>query len=329
MTEYIDKMKQMLAKAGRTTNKDGFVVTALYKFVDLPDYKDLQPIVRKLCDNSNALGTVLLAKEGINGTICATEHGMTAILEWLSREPRFKSLSLKFSFTAEQIFLRMKVRIKSEIVTMGMPQINPARQTGTYVDADEWNKLISDPEVMVVDTRNTYETAIGMFKGAIDPGTKNFRDFPGWAQTLASADDATRPKKLAMYCTGGIRCEKASALMQDLGFKEVYHLKGGILKYLEDTPNADSKWTGECFVFDDRVAVDHNLKPGTYSMCNACRTPLSKSNLTHPDYENGISCHHCKSSQDPHRTERFAERQKQINLARKRGEKHLGPSPYK
>ncbi len=329
MTDHVDKMKQKLAKAGQTAKGDGFVVTALYKFADLPDYKDLQSMVRKLCDDAGALGTILLAKEGINGTICAPEHGMIAILEWLASEPRFEAPSLKFSFTAEQVFLRMKVRLKSEIVTMGVPHINPARQTGTYVDADEWNKLIADPEVMVVDTRNTYETAIGMFKGSINPGTKNFRDFPGWAQTLASADDTTRPKKLAMYCTGGIRCEKASALMQDLGFKEVYHLKGGILKYLEDTSAADSEWAGECFVFDDRVAVDHDLKPGTYSMCHACRMPLSQADLIHPDFETGISCHYCKPSQDPHRTKRFAERQKQINLARKRGEKHLGASPNK
>jgi UPF0176 protein len=329
MTDHIAEMKQMLAKAGRTMNEEGFVVAALYKFADLPDYRELQPVVQQLCDDAGALGTILLAKEGINGTICAPAAGMKTILEWLAGEPRFEALSLKFSFTNEQAFLRMKVRLKNEIVTMGVPQINPAQQTGTYVDANEWNSLIADPDVMVVDTRNTYETAIGMFEGAVDPMTTNFRDFPAWAQALARQDDDKRPKKLAMYCTGGIRCEKASALMQDLGFNEVYHLKGGILKYLEDVPDDASKWTGECFVFDGRVSVDHNLQPGSYSMCHACRMPLSQTEMTHPDFEDGISCHHCKSTQDPARTRRFAERQRQIKLARERGEEHLGASHRK
>ena len=329
MTDHIAEMKQMLAKAGRTTNEDGFVVAALYKFADLPDYRELQPVVQQLCDGAGALGTILLAKEGINGTICAPAVGMKTILEWLAGEPRFEALSLKFSFTTEQAFLRMKVRLKNEIVTMGVPQINPAQQTGTYVDANEWNSLIADPDVMVVDTRNTYETAIGMFEGAVDPRTTNFRDFPAWAQALARQDYDKRPKKLAMYCTGGIRCEKASALMQDLGFDEVYHLKGGILKYLEDVPDDASKWTGECFVFDGRVAVDHDLQPGSYGMCHACRMPLSQTEMTHPDFEDGISCHHCKSTQVPARTRRFAERQRQIKLARERGEEHLGASHRK
>ena len=329
MTDHIAEMKQMLAKARRTTNEDGFVVAALYKFADLPDYRELQQVIQQLCDDAGALGTILLAKEGINGTICAPAAGMKTILEWLADEPRFEALSLKFSFTTEQAFLRMKVRLKNEIVTMGVPQINPAQQTGTYVDANEWNGLIADPDVMVVDTRNTYETAIGMFEGAVDPRTTNFRDFPAWAQALARQDDDKRPKKLAMYCTGGIRCEKASALMQDLGFDEVYHLKGGILKYLEDVPDDTSKWTGECFVFDGRVAVDHDLQRGSYGMCHACRMPLSQTEMTHPDFEDRISCHHCKSTQDPARTRRFAERQRQIKLARERGKEHLGASHCK
>ena len=329
MTDHIAEMKQILAKARRNTNADGFVVAALYKFVNLPDYEDLQPVVQKLCDDAGALGTILLAEEGINGTICAPESGMKTILEWLVGDLRFEALSLKFSSATEQAFLRMKVRLKNEIVTMGVPQIDPARQTGTYVDANEWNSLMADPDVMVVDTRNTYETAIGMFEGAVDPKTINFRDFPSWAHALAEQDDETRPKKLAMYCTGGIRCEKASALMQTLGFDEVYHLKGGILKYLENVPIDASKWNGECFVFDNRVAVDHDLQPGSYGMCHACRMPLSQTEMTHPDYENGISCHHCKSAQDPARTRRFAERQKQIKLARERGDEHLGVSHHK
>ncbi len=329
MTDHIVEMKQMLAKVRQTTNEDGFVVAALYKFADLPDYREIQTVIQQLCNDASALGTILLAKEGINGTICAPETGMKSILEWLACEPRFEEISLKFSFTTEQAFLRMKVRLKNEIVTMGVPQINPAQQTGIYVDANEWNRLIADPDVMVVDTRNTYETAIGMFKGAVDPRTKNFRDFPAWALALAKQGDNKRPKKLAMYCTGGIRCEKASALMQDLGFDEVYHLKGGILKYLEDVPDDASKWTGECFVFDGRVAVDHDLQPGSYSMCYACRMPLSQIEMTHPDFEDGISCHHCRSTQNPVRTMRFAERQKQIRMAKERGKQHLGVPHHK
>ena len=324
MTDYIAEMNQMLAKAKRPVSGEEFVVAALYKFANLPDYREIQPVVLNLCKGVGALGTILLAKEGINGTICAPQASMATILEWFASEPRFDTLSLKFSLTTEQAFLRMKVRLKNEIVTMGMPEIDPARQTGIYIDATEWNKLIADPDVMVIDTRNKYETAIGMFKGAVDPKTSNFRDFPSWAVALANQCDSERPKKLAMYCTGGIRCEKASALMQNLGFKDVYHLKGGILKYLEVVPKDTSEWNGECFVFDGRVAVDQNLKPGSYGICYACRMPLSQMEMTHPDFEDGISCHYCKLVQNPARAKRFTERQKQIRLARARGENHLG-----
>lgn len=324
MNNFTAEMKDVLARWRRDSNQAGFIVAALYKFADLPDYQDLRPIIQKLCDDAGALGTILLAEEGINGTICAREAGMQTILEWLADEPRFADMSLKFSCNIEQAFLRMKVRLKSEIVTMGVDRINPAKRTGTYVEAADWNQLIADPDVMVIDTRNTYETAIGMFDGAVDPETTNFRDFPKWAKALAEQPEASRPKKLAMYCTGGIRCEKASALMQDFGFEEVYHLKGGILKYLENVPVKDSKWSGECFVFDARVAVDHDLAKGSYGMCHGCRMPLSEEEMAHPDFVDGISCHHCKASQDSDRTKRFAERQKQIRLAKERGEMHLG-----
>jgi UPF0176 protein len=221
----------------------------------------------------------------------------------------------------------MKVRLKREIVTMGRPEVSPAKSTGTYVEPKDWNALISDPDVLLVDTRNVYETAIGMFDNAVDPMTTNFRDFPEWAADLAAQQDSAKPKKIAMYCTGGIRCEKASALMQDYGFDEVYHLKGGILKYLEDIPESDSKWQGECFVFDGRVAVDHDLNPGSYGMCHGCRMPLSQDDMQRPEYVEGISCHHCQHTQNPERAARFAERQKQIRLAKSRGEAHLGASP--
>ena len=250
---------------------------------------------------------------------------MAAVLDWIDSDSRFDGLSLKFSTAPSQAFLRMKVRLKKEIVTMGKPGINPAHATGTYVEPSDWNRLVDDPDVMVIDTRNVYETAIGSFDGAVDPQTDSFREFPAWAQSLAQAGD--RPRKLAMFCTGGIRCEKASALMQQMGFEEVYHLKGGILKYLEEIPAEDSRWQGECFVFDGRVAVDHDLRPGGYDMCHACRMPLSEEDKTHPAYNVGVSCHHCIEQHDAESRSRFAERQKQITLARQRGESHLGRNP--
>lgn len=303
----------------------GYVIAALYKFTDLPDHADWQPRLQALCETHAVRGTLLLAGEGINGTICAPALGMAAVLDWIEAEPRLDGLSLKFSAAPEQAFLRMKVRLKREIVTMGRPEINPARATGTYVEPQDWNHLVDDPDVMVIDTRNGYETAIGTFEGAVDPQTDSFREFPEWAARLAA--DPERPKKLAMFCTGGIRCEKASALMQDMGFEEVFHLKGGILKYLEQVPAEDSRWQGECFVFDGRVAVDHALQPGNYDMCHACRMPLSDDDKGHPAYAPGVSCHHCIDMTDEDSRARFAERQKQIALAQARGETHLGQNP--
>jgi predicted sulfurtransferase len=232
MTSLITAMHE--ARAHHGTGDDAtFAIAALYKFVDLDDHRALQPVLQDLCDSQGIQGTVLLAEEGINGTICGTVAGMETVLQWLADDSRFNDLSIKFSFAGEQAFLRMKVRLKREIVTMGCPDIRPAQATGTYVDPAEWDALIDDPDVMVIDTRNRYETAIGSFRGAVDPETDSFREFPEWAAALASRNDGTRPRKLAMFCTGGIRCEKASALMQSQGFDEVYHLKGGILKYLE------------------------------------------------------------------------------------------------
>ena len=324
MPRLQDDMQDALRRLGGA-NGPGFVIAALYKFTDLPDHRDLQPRLQALCEANDVYGTLLLADEGINGTICAPPAGMAAVLDWIENDGRFEGLSLKFSVAPKQAFLRMKVRLKKEIVTMGQPGINPARATGTYVEPADWNRLVDDPDVMVIDTRNAYETAIGSFAGAVDPQTDSFREFPAWAQTLAQAED--RPKKLAMFCTGGIRCEKASALMQQMGFDEVYHLKGGILKYLEEVPAEDSRWQGECFVFDGRVAVDHALRPGGYDMCHACRMPLSAEDKTRPDYSPGISCHHCIARHDTESRSRFAERQKQIALARQRGETHLGRRP--
>lgn len=322
-------MKQNMNEMLVRTEADGrgYVIAAMYKFVTLADISALQQTIMSLCNKHHALGTILLADEGINGTIAAPIDGMAGILDWLEADDRFDGISLKFSYSPSQPFLRMKVRLKREIVTMGRPEVSPAERTGTYVEPKDWNALISDPDVLLVDTRNVYETAIGMFDNAVDPMTTNFRDFPEWAANLAAQQDSAKPKKIAMYCTGGIRCEKASALMQDYGFDEVYHLKGGILKYLEDIPESDSKWQGECFVFDGRVAVDHDLNPGSYGMCHGCRMPLSQDDMQRPEYVEGISCHHCQHTQNPERAARFAERQKQIRLAKSRGEAHLGASP--
>ena len=326
MPNYIDTMHQMLAQR---SNDVKFVVAALYKFVSLDDAPQLRETLQDCCDKAGVCGTILLAEEGINGTIAAPVPAVETVLRWLENDYRFAGLSLKFSASDSQPFLRMKVRLKREIVTMGCPDIKPAERTGTYVEPADWNALISDSDVMVIDTRNSYETAIGMFDGAVDPNTTNFRDFPSWAADLAKQPDASRPKKLAMYCTGGIRCEKATALMQNFGFDEVYHLKGGILRYFEEVPAEQSKWHGECFVFDGRVAVDHALRPGSYHMCHACRMPLSDADMQSDDYQDGVSCPHCRPHLDPQRAARFAERQKQIRLAAERGEKHLGRNPRK
>ena len=325
MASLIDDMNASLRRLG-ADNVPGFVIAALYKFVALPDYRDLRQQLQTLCDQNDIHGTLLLAEEGINGTVCGPREGMAALLGWIESEERLAGLSLKFSAAPEQAFLRMKVRLKREIVTMGRPEIQPAEATGTYVEPADWNALVDDPDVLVIDTRNRYETAIGSFVGAIDPETDSFREFPDWAEKLA-ADPENKGKKLAMFCTGGIRCEKASALMQDFGFEEVYHLRGGILRYLEEVPRAQSRWEGECFVFDGRVAVDHDLRPGQHDICHACRMPLTPAETERPEYEAGVSCHHCLASIDDARRQRFAERQKQIRLARERGEAHLGTTP--
>lgn len=299
-----------------------YLVAALYKFVALPKFADLQAPIRAVCDENGVQGTLLLADEGINGTIAGQEHGVRAVLAYLNSMPVFTGLVHKESWATTPPFPRMKVRLKKEIVTMGVPGIDPKRVVGTYVKPQDWNDLISDPDVVVVDTRNDYEVAIGTFKGAVDPQTKSFRDFPRWA--AAHEADLKKHKKVAMFCTGGIRCEKSTAYMKDQGYGEVYHLEGGILKYLEQVPEEESLWQGECFVFDDRVSVGQGLTPGPYDMCHACRRPISDEDKTSAQYVKGISCPHCYNETSEDQKARFAERQKQIALAKERGELHLG-----
>ncbi|KTS77263.1 hypothetical protein NS274_11830 [Pseudomonas oryzihabitans] len=304
---------------------DTIVVAALYKFVTLDDYVQLrEPLLQTLLAN-DVKGTLLLAEEGINGTVSGSRAGIDAVLAWLRADPRLVDIDHKESYCAEQPFYRTKVKLKKEIVTLGVPGVDPNQRVGTYVEPQDWNALVDDPEVLVIDTRNDYEVGIGSFKGAIDPKTKSFRDFPAY---IREHFDPARHKKVAMFCTGGIRCEKASSFMLQEGFPEVFHLKGGILKYLEEVPAAESRWEGECFVFDNRVTVTHELAEGAYDQCHACRNPVSPQDMQSPHYSPGISCPHCWDSLSEKTRAGARERQKQIELARLRNEPHpIGRDP--
>lgn len=266
------------------------VVATLYKFVRLPDAAEKQASLLAHCQSQGVKGTLLLAEEGINGTIAGSRAAIDAVLSFLRTDPRLADLEHKESFAEVQPFDRMKVRLKSEIVTIGEPEADPNRQVGTYVDPNDWNTLIADPDVTVIDTRNDYEVSIGSFQGAANPQTRSFRQFPDYVRTHL---DPAKQKKVALFCTGGIRCEKASAFMLAQGFEEVYHLKGGILKYLEEVPSDESLWQGECFVFDQRVAVQHGLEPGTHDMCRSCGHPISEADKASSDYEAGVTCPYC------------------------------------
>jgi len=289
--------------------------------VRLEDYQDLRTPLLKTMEFNGVKGTLLLAEEGINGTVAGSREGIDALLNWLQKDERLSDIVYKESFDESMPFYRTKVKLKKEIVTMGVEGIDPLKVVGSYVKPQDWNALISDPDVVVVDTRNDYEIEIGTFKHAIDPNTKTFREFPEWAEKNL---DPTKNKKVAMFCTGGIRCEKSTAYMKEQGFEEVYHLEGGILKYLEDVPKEESLWEGECFVFDNRVAVDHDLQKGQYDQCHACRMPITEEEKQKPEYEEGISCHHCIDNVSEEQRARFAERQKQMKLAQERGEGHIG-----
>jgi UPF0176 protein len=314
-------------KSPPKTNR--YVVAALYQFISLDDPASWQNRLKEICQHCQLMGTLLVAPEGLNGTVAGQHSDIKKFTDWLENKTPFKGLEIKFALHDEPPFHRMKVRLKKEIVTMGQPKIKPSEQAGIYVAPDEWNQLISDPDVLVVDTRNSYETAIGKFRGATDPQTATFREFPAWAEALAERPVTERPRKIAMYCTGGIRCEKSTALMKSIGFDEVYHLKGGILKYLEDTPEDDSLWEGECFVFDSRVSVDHHLQKGSYQLCHACKMPLSKDDMDAEQYVAGVSCPNCFEKTTEQQRSRFAERARQIDLARKRGIQHIGVRPKK
>ncbi|MHA6289530.1 oxygen-dependent tRNA uridine(34) hydroxylase TrhO [Maricaulis sp. CAU 1757] len=301
-----------------------YLIAALYKFTPLPADATLRARLQSVCDDAGACGTLLLAPEGINGTIAAPEKALRDALETLRALPGCSDLEHKESWADSQPFLRMKVRLKREIVTLGIDGLDPANRVGTYVEPEDWNDLISAPDVVTIDTRNDYEVRIGQFEGAVDPKTLSFRDFPDWFREFRK----TRPDaRIAMYCTGGIRCEKATAFVRDEGIDDVYHLKGGILKYLETVPEADSLWRGECFVFDRRVAVRHGLETGSYETCHACREPVSSEERAGPDFIAGVCCPHCKDTRSNDDQARYAERERQEALARARGLRHLGQRP--
>ncbi len=298
-----------------------WTIAALYHFTPFPDPAALRGPLQDACDKNGIRGSLLLAKEGINGTIAGSREGIDAILTYIRALPGCSDLEHKESLATEEPFLRMKVRLKKEIVTMGEPDIDPRVNVGQYVTPEDWNDLISEDDVVVIDTRNDYEYAIGTFEGAIDPHTASFREFPQWWE---ENKDRFHNKRVAMFCTGGIRCEKSTNYLLQQGVSDVFHLKGGILKYLEEVPEDQSKWQGECFVFDSRVSVGHGLKEGPYHLCYACRRPISDADMKRPEFEKGVSCHQCIDEHDEDRRERFRERQKQVMLAEQRGERHIG-----
>jgi UPF0176 protein len=298
-----------------------YIVCAMYKFVALENFKELrQPLLEVMLQNQ-IKGTLLLASEGINGTISGPREGIDALLAYLNRDSRINPISYKESLHDEQPFYRTKVKLKKEIVTLGVEGIDPNQSVGTYVKPKDWNALISDPEVFVVDTRNDYEIEIGTFKHAVDPNTKTFREFPEY---VAQNMDPAKHKKVAMFCTGGIRCEKSTAFMKQQGFSEVYHLEGGILQYLEDVPKDESLWEGDCFVFDNRVAVNHDLEKSHYDQCYGCRLPITEEDKQSPQYEAGVTCPKCFGTHSEEQLERFREREKQVQLAKDRQEVHIG-----
>ena len=310
-----------------------FLTAAFYQFVELPDYADLQAPLLACCEAHGVKGMVLLATEGINGTIAGPAEGVHAVLAWLRSDSRLAQLQHKEALAASDPFYRMKVRLKREIVTLGVPGVNPSRMAGQYVKPADWNALISDPDVVVVDTRNEYEVAIGSFQGAINPHTRSFAELPQWVtQASAEGQPLQKKPKIAMFCTGGIRCEKSTAFLRAQGFDEVYHLEGGILKYLETVPESDSLWNGQCFVFDERVSVGHGLVPGGLELCRSCRRPLTEADKASPHFVHGVSCAHCFDQTTEAQKAGYLEREKQMALAEQRQQPHVGaklPAPKK
>ncbi|WP_246034453.1 rhodanese-related sulfurtransferase [Qipengyuania marisflavi] len=301
------------------------LIAALYHFTRFADPAALKPALQAACDDAGVRGTLLLASEGINGTLAGSDAAIGAVLDSIRALPGCAALEVKFSRAGEMPFHRMKVRLKREIVTMGQPDLDPAKGVGHYVAPEDWNALIDDPDTVVIDTRNAYEVGIGSFAGAIDPETDSFSEFPNWFRARRAAFEAGgKTPRIAMFCTGGIRCEKSTAFLKSEGLEDVYHLKGGILSYLEKVPAADSRWQGECFVFDERVSVGHGLAVGDHTLCRACRMPLNAADRASDLFEDGVSCPHCHAQRTDEQRARYAERQRQTALAQQRGEEHIG-----
>lgn len=299
-------------------------VASLYQFTRIEDCRDVQRRLKIACEQGGVRGTLILAREGINGTIAGSDGAVEEVIRRIRALPGCADMAVKNSDAGEMPFHRMKVKIKNEIVTMGEPGISPLHGVGEYVAPRDWNALISDPATIVIDTRNSYEVAVGTFKNAIDPETESFRDFPAWFRERRASLTGGEAPKIAMFCTGGIRCEKATALLKAEGIDDVYHLQGGILKYLEEVPAEDSLWEGECFVFDQRVCVVHGLEAGSFGICHGCRMPVAEEDKASPEYEEGVSCPACYGARNSEQRERYAERHRQARLAQERGEIHIG-----
>ena len=300
-------------------------IIALYKFCEISNPRRLQMILKKELKNLQILGTIIIGHEGINGTVSGSETNINKALKFLKSDSRFSDLDIKTSFSNKAPFLRLKVKIKKEIVTMGIDNIKPTTQAGKYLTYDQWNSLLNHKDTILIDTRNDYEYSIGTFKNSINPKTSNFKEFPKWVEKQKFTEEVKKTKNIAMFCTGGIRCEKATSYMKNEGFKNVYHLKGGILKYLENTDIENSLWQGECFVFDDRVSVKQDLTQGDYDLCHGCRMPITEQEKLSNNYVKGVSCSHCVTSKSSEQVQRYKSRQKQINLAKAKNKSHLGP----
>ena len=300
-------------------------IITLYKFHKIHEPLKLQAALKKELKNLDILGTIIVGNEGINGTVSGTSINLDRAIERLKLHSKILDLDLKESFSKKSPFLRLKIKIKDEIVTMGKKNINPSTQSGEYINHKRWNALIEDKNTLLIDTRNSYEYAIGTFKNSINPKTANFKEFPEWVKKQKFSETDKKQKKVAMFCTGGIRCEKASAFMKNEGFEKVYHLKGGILKYLEETETQNSLWQGECFVFDDRVSVKHDLSEGSYDLCHGCRMPITEQDKLSSHYVKGVSCSNCVNEKTSSQIQRYKTRQKQINLAKAKNKNHLGP----
>ena len=316
-------LQNYLNKHNSTLNK--YIISTFYKFLVLENYKELKIKFDKSLSKTNIKGTILLANEGVNGTIAGSKSDLKKFFLYMDKFIQFKDINPKFSSSNKNPFLRMKVRLKKEIVTIGIPEVSPSNLVGKYLNVEEWNEFLNESDSMIIDTRNDYEVSIGTFKNSINPKIKSFRNFPNWVQKNLIDKKVSKKSKIGMFCTGGIRCEKSTSYLKQLGFENVFHLDGGILKYLENVKSDQNEWKGECFVFDYRVSLNDSLEKGEYDMCYACRMPLSKENKKNKHYLKGQSCEYCYDQTTIKQKKRFNEREKQIKLSKVKNLKHLGP----